>query len=58
MIDLTIEESRNAVNSMDNKKAPGEEDITGEIYKQTFEIFPKYITAKYNGCLRCAVFPI
>ena len=29
----------------------------GEIYKRTFEIFPSYITALYNGCLRRGVFP-
>jgi len=42
---------------MDNKKAPGEDGITGDIYKQTFETFPKYITAMYNGCSRHGVFP-
>ena len=42
---------------MNNKKAPGEDSITGEMFKQTFEIFPKYITAMYNGCLRKGVFP-
>jgi len=41
---------------MGNKKAPAEEGITGEIYKSTFEIFPSYITALYNGCLRRGVF--
>jgi hypothetical protein len=42
--DFTIEETRNAVTSMDKKKAPGKDGITGEIYKSTFEIFPRYIT--------------
>jgi hypothetical protein len=42
---------------MNNKKAPGECGITGEIFKQAFKTFPKYITAKYNGCLRKGVFP-
>jgi hypothetical protein len=41
-----------------NKKAPGEDGITGEINKNAFEIFPKYITAMYNGCLNRGVFPI
>jgi len=40
-----------------NKKAPGEDGITGEIYKSAFEIFPRYITAMYNGCLNRGVFP-
>ena len=34
--DITIEEIRNAIRSMENEKAPGEDAITGEIYKQTF----------------------
>jgi len=55
--DFTIEEIRSAVESMDNKKAPGEDGITGDIYKQTFNTFPKFITAMYNGCLRYGVFP-
>jgi len=41
-----------------NKKAPGEDGITSDIYKNAFEIFPKYITAMYNGCLNRGVFPI
>jgi len=55
--DFTIEETRNAVASMDKKKAPGEDGITGEIYKSTFEIFPRYIMALYNSRLRRGVFP-
>jgi hypothetical protein len=55
--EFTIEEIRKAVKSMDNKRATGEGGITGEIYKRTFEIFPKYITAMYNGCLRFGIFP-
>jgi len=55
--DFIIEEIRNAVESMGNKKAPGEDGITGEINKNTFEIFPSYLTALYNGCLRRGVFP-
>jgi hypothetical protein len=41
---------------MGDKRAPGEDKITGEIYKCTFEILPNYVTALYNGCLR-RVFP-
>jgi hypothetical protein len=47
--EFTIEETRNVVARMDEKKAPGEDRITGEMYKNTFEIFPKYITTMYNG---------
>jgi len=50
-------EFRNAVESMNNQKAPGEDGITGEIFKQAFETFPKYITAMYNGCLQKVIFP-
>jgi len=35
-----------------NKKAPGEDGISGEIYKSAFESFPSYITAIFNGCLK------
>jgi len=33
--EFTIEEIRYAVESMDNKKAPWENDITGDIYNHT-----------------------
>jgi hypothetical protein len=46
--EFTIEEIRNCVERVDNKKAPGEGGITGEIYKQTCKIFPD---------LRNGVFP-
>ena len=42
---------------MNNKKAPGKDGITAEIYKLTFKIFPKSITALYNSCLKNGVFP-
>jgi len=42
---------------MDKNTAPSEEGITGEVYKSVFEIFSRYITAKYNGCLRRGAFP-
>ena len=50
-------EVRDVVKSMNSKKAPEEDGITGEIFKQAFETFKKYITAIYNGCLRKGVFP-
>jgi hypothetical protein len=40
------------IEGMNNKKAPGEDGITAEIYKLTFNLFPKSITALYNSCLR------
>jgi hypothetical protein len=55
--EFTLAEIRNVVESMNSKKAPGEHGITGEIFKQAFETFQKYITATYNGCLGKGVFP-
>jgi hypothetical protein len=46
--DFTVEEIKNVVASMGFKKAPGEDGITGEIYKSTFEILLSYITDMYN----------
>ena len=43
---------------MGNKKARGEDGITGENYKSAFEIFPIYIKAMYNGFLNRGVFPM
>ena len=55
--DFILEKIRNAIESMGNKKAPGEDGINGEIYESSFEIFPNYITAMYSGYLRRGVFP-
>ena len=48
---FTAQEIRNAVASLGDKRAPGEDGITGEIYKDALKLFPTYITAIYNGCL-------
>jgi len=55
--EFTTAEIKNAIGSLGNKKAPGDDGITGEIYKSAFKIFPRYITAMYNGCLNRGVFP-
>jgi 3,4-dihydroxy-2-butanone 4-phosphate synthase len=55
--EFTIEEIGDAIKGMDNKKAPGEDRITGDIYNYTFHILPKSITAMYSGFLRDGVFP-
>jgi len=47
-----MEENRNVVEGMDKNNVPEEDGNTGEIYEQTFETFPRFITAMYNGCLR------
>jgi len=56
-IDFTVEETRNAVASMNKKKAPGEDGITGEVYKSAFEVLSRFITALYNCCLRSGILP-
>jgi len=38
--EFTIDEIRRVIEGMDNKKAPGEDGITAEIFKQTFKILP------------------
>jgi len=55
--EFTVQEIKNAVASMGNKKAPGEDGITNEIFKSLVEILPRYITANYKGCLRSGTFP-
>jgi hypothetical protein len=49
---------KNAVANMGNKKVPGEDGITSEIYKNAIEILPRYITARYKGCLIIETFPM
>jgi hypothetical protein len=39
--EFTIEEIDNVIGSMGDNKAPGEDGITGDIYKSTFQIFPR-----------------
>ena len=55
--EFTVLEIRNPIESLGNKKAPGEDGIKGEIYKSSFENFPSYITAIYYGCRNRGVFP-
>jgi len=55
--EFTTREIRNAVSSLGERKAPGVEGITGKIFKGAFKLFPNYLTAIYNGCLRQGTFP-
>ena len=55
--EFTVQEIRNAVASLGDKKVPGEDGIRGEIYKDAFKLFPNYITSLYNGCLKQGTFP-
>ena len=54
--EFTVEEIGKGITSLGNKTAAAEDDITGEIYRHTYEILPKYITELWNGCLRLGVF--
>jgi hypothetical protein len=56
--EFTVQEMKNAVASMRNKKAPGEDGITSEIFKGLVEILPRYTSAIYNSCLRSGKFPL
>jgi hypothetical protein len=55
--EFTTEEISDIIGGMDNRKAPGEDSITRDIYKSAYQILPKFILAMYNGCLRVGVFP-
>ena len=46
--EFTREEIGRVIEGMNNKKAPGKDGKTAEIYKQSYKIFPKSITAMYN----------
>ena len=46
--EFIMEEIRNAVESMAKKNAPEKDGITGEIFEQTIESFPRYVIAMYN----------
>jgi hypothetical protein len=54
--EFTREEIRKVIEGMNYKKAPGEDGIMAEIYKLTFNLFPKSITALYNSCLKTEFF--
>jgi len=55
--EFTTQEIRNAISSLGERNAPVIDGITGEIFKDAFKLFPNYITAIYNGCLRQGAFP-
>ena len=55
--DLTPAEVKNAIEELTNKKAPGEDGITGAIYKRVYEIFPILTYTIYSECLRTGCFP-
>jgi hypothetical protein len=50
-------EVRNPIHAMNRNKTPGEDGITSEILKCTYNLLPKSTTAMYNGCFRTVCFP-
>ena len=56
--DFTEEEIRQTIQSIDHKKAKGEDGITSKILLWTFERFPLLVTSLYNGCLKKGCFSI
>jgi len=55
--EFTLQEVTNVIQSMENKKAPGEDGIPNAVWKCLGAILPRYLTAIYNGCLREGVCP-
>ena len=49
--DYTPAEVSNAIDDLNHKNAPGEDGITGEIYKIVYKQFPSFIYTLYE-CLR------
>jgi hypothetical protein len=54
--DFPIEEIKHTIESLDHKKAPGEDGITSDILLRKFTTLSKFITL-FNGCLRNGCFP-
>jgi len=55
--DLTPAEVMNAIEDVANKKAPGEDGITGELYKRVCKMFPTLTFTIYKECVRTGCFP-
>jgi len=55
--EFSVQEVKNAVVSMGEKKTPGEDGMPSRVYKRLMEILLRYITEIYNGCLTKGTFP-
>jgi len=55
--EFTEQEIKNVVANIGHNKAPGEDVITSEIFKNVVDILSGYITDIHNGCLRSGTFP-
>ena len=56
-VQFSREEIRQTIVSLNDKKAPGIDGITGRIFLRTFNLFPELLTAIYNQCLERGYFP-
>jgi hypothetical protein len=57
MTEYTPEEIWKATETLNSKKAPGEDRITSEILQRAYKQFPNLINTLYNQCLRQGCFP-
>jgi hypothetical protein len=55
--DYSPSEVKNAINKLNNKKAPGEGGFTGDIYQRVYKQFPIFMNTLYGECLRKWCFP-
>jgi len=55
--EYTKEEVKNAIEELNPKKSPGEDDITADIYQRVYKQFPITIYTLYSECLRRERFP-
>jgi len=54
---FTPAEIKNAIDELKNKKAPGENGITGVIYKRVYKLLPSFTYTIYTVCLQAGCFP-
>jgi hypothetical protein len=55
--DFTPTEVTNTIEDLKNKKAPGEDGITGAIYQRVYRLFQSLMYTLYGECLRKGCFP-
>jgi hypothetical protein len=55
--EFTPEEIGNAIDTINCKKAPGEDGITGDIFQRAYKQFPKLINTLHNEIQRHGCFP-
>jgi hypothetical protein len=55
--ECTTEEIGDAIDTINIKKAPGEDGLTSDILQRAFKQFPNLINTLYNECLMQGCFP-